>query len=630
MRRLGKAGRAALAVPVLGVLVTIATVVPRGDDAAPTGVAHTSASAATKTPTPDATGDATTGKASEAEPGPEGGKAVETREARVSTGEARDAAMADDPELKVTDPVPLLELRTAGNVGWMWTLSQREAEAAVERYGMTLRPGDLGHLRRQSFPGSQPVYRLRYTERSAYLLTASPEERDALVESGDFVDEGVLGYAAAEQRPGTAMLWRMSNGAEWRVVPDARKAEFEERGYATDGPLGYVWPEYTRVGAIYFATWDAQGNQGLLDNAERVYGRRDWWAGVRDFAGYDVERNAWHWADEDFSDLRPSIGYYDDSDPATLEKHIEQAAGAGLDHFAFYWYWNPADGGGENYVAGLKAFLQAGNRSKLDFTVMPCLHPWSDGPVSLGLPEDQIDKAARVLVDEYLAQPNFLRANDGRPVLTICDTRGVGDGTPDSNDVEAVRRFTDAIRERARETLGEEILITRNADLAIDDAAAGFDGVQCQGQWDPSRSYARYVDGQAAYFDRFDGVLIRCATSDFDERPRIGILIPDPEPPTQENLEAAFRWYDDQSLEEFRRLLGVVRQDIADSTRPPTVDNIVLLYAWNEWHEGGYIEPNTRDGCAYLDAVREEFGLTNGDGCVANPAAGTSGTDARR
>lgn len=526
---------------------------------------------------------------------------------------------AADPERKVTDPVPLLELRTADDAGWMWTLSEREASTAVAEYGMTLRSSKLGFLRRQSFPGSQPVFRLRHTERSTYLVTASADERDTLVESGNFTAEGVLGHAAKAQRPGTAKLWRMSNGTEWRVVTDAQRADFENRGYQTDGSLGHVWQDYKRTGAIYFATWDAQGNQALQDNVEQVYDRRDWWGGIRDFAGYGVDRNAWHWADEDFSDLRPSIGYYDDSKPATLEKHVEQASSAGLDHFAFYWYWNPADGGAENYVAGLKAYLQASNRSKLDFTVMPCIHPWSDGPVSLRMPAEQIDKAAKVLVDNYLTQPNFLRANDGRPVLTMCDTRGVANGTPDANDTEAVRQLTDAIRDRAREKLGEEILITRNADMGIDDAAAGFDGRQCQGQWDPSRSYTHYVDNQAAYFANNEGMLIRCATSDFDERPRIAILIPDPEPPTQDNLEAAFRWYDDHSMAQFRRLLGVVRQDIADSTRPSTVDNFVLLYAWNEWHEGGYIEPNTRDGCAYLDAVREEFQLPNGNGCVANP-----------
>ncbi|MEQ7127240.1 glycoside hydrolase family 99-like domain-containing protein [Actinopolymorpha sp. B11F2] len=530
------------------------------------------------------------------------------------------APVGGSAEAKVTDPVPLLELRTGGgaDAGWLWTLSAREAASAVTQHGMVQQDTRLGYLRRQKFTGSHPIYRLRLISRSAYLLTASPTERSALVASGDFVDEGVLGYAASTRQPGTSALWRMSNGTEWRVVPESRREEFTGRGYATDGPLGYVRPTYHRVGAIYFATWDAHGNQGIIDNSELVYGRRDWWGGVKDFAGHDTPQRTWHWSDEDWSDLKPSIGYYDDSDPETLERHVAQAKGAGLDHFSFYWYWNPAGAGDENYVTGLRAFLQARNRSDIDFAVMPCLHPWGDGSTSLQLPAAQIDRAAHVLVDEYLAQPNYLRANDGRPILEICDTRGIGSGSAEGSDLPAVRQFTDAVRARAKAKLGEDVLILRNSDLGLDDTAAGIDGQQCQGQFDSSRSYPRYVDNQRAFFASRPGILVRCATSHFDERPRIAIQIPDPQPATDESLEAAFRWYPDQSLAEFRRLLGFVQQDIAESTRPQLVDNMVLLYAWNEWHEGGYVEPNVKDGCGYLNAARAAFQL-RGSGCVTNP-----------
>jgi len=34
----------------------------------------------------------------------------------------------------------------------------------------------------------------------------------------------------------------------------------------------------------------------------------------------------------------------------------------------------------------------------------------------------------------------------------------------------------------------------------------------------------------------------------------------------------------------------------------------VLLYAWNEWTEGGYLLPESRTGTAYLEAVRRVFG----------------------
>ncbi len=518
-------------------------------------------------------------------------------------------------EARVTDPVPLLELRTAQS-GWFWTLSQSEAASAVNQYGFTQQHSKLGFLRRQAFPGSQPIYRLRMATKSAYLLTPSESERNSLLASGNFVEGGVMGYAATTQLPGTQLLYRMANSAEWRMVPAALQATFTARGYRTDGPMGYVWPTYHRTGAIYFATFNPGGNQAMMAGTYAIYGRtNDWWGGLRDFAGVGVQRNAWHWPGEDFSDLQPSIGYYDDSQPETLRKHIAQASGAGLRFFSFYWYWNPANGGSENYVQGLKAFLQASNRANMDFSVTPCIHPWMDGNVSLRIPPEQIVKAANLIVDSYLTQPNYLRANDGRPIIGVCDARGLGNGSEQQIDTAATRQFTEAIRSRARAVLGEEVLIAFNG---VPPPNTGLDGSQCLGQFDPSRSYQTYVSNQRSYFQSLPGVLMRCATSGFDERPRIGIGIGDPGS-SPAALQQAFRWYADADLPKFKQLLANVRADIDQSTRPSTMDNFVLLYAWNEWHEGGYIEPNMRDGCAYLDAVRQQLSLTGGSGCVAQP-----------
>ena len=36
---------------------------------------------------------------------------------------------------------------------------------------------------------------------------------------------------------------------------------------------------------------------------------------------------------------------------------------------------------------------------------------------------------------------------------------------------------------------------------------------------------------------------------------------------------------------------------------------IVTLYAWNEWTEGGYLEPEKKYGYGYLEAIRKVFGV---------------------
>ena len=32
---------------------------------------------------------------------------------------------------------------------------------------------------------------------------------------------------------------------------------------------------------------------------------------------------------------------------------------------------------------------------------------------------------------------------------------------------------------------------------------------------------------------------------------------------------------------------------------------VMTIYAWNEWTEGGYLEPEQRTGMSYLEALRE-------------------------
>lgn len=87
-----------------------------------------------------------------------------------------------------------------------------------------------GYLRPLPFLGSQPLYRLARNGTTGWLVTASPVERDALVTSGQFRYEGVLGHAAATQQPSTAMLWRFSNGPEWRIAFDQPHGRSIPRG----------------------------------------------------------------------------------------------------------------------------------------------------------------------------------------------------------------------------------------------------------------------------------------------------------------------------------------------------------------------------------------------------------------
>ena len=499
--------------------------------------------------------------------------------------------------------MPLVELVAHGGVGRLYSADPNEVSAAAAA-GFTRQPAQIGFLPRQEFSGSVPLFRLKPSATATkWLFTASVQERQTLQSQG-WVYEGIAGYLYPEAGKGLVELRRFTNGQEWRLALEPQTTALLQAGYKLDGPVGYVYQNYVRAGAVYFGMFNTNGHGTIIARTKEIYGRdNDWWGGVRDF------RDGTHyatdnWPQEDFSYLKPAIGYYDDSKPETLEKHITQATSAGLSFFNFYWYWDNTKQAQTVTAASLTAFLAARNKDSIDFTVGVCAHPYGN----LMIPTSQYDAVAANLTS-YLGQDNTLRTNDGRKILNICDARGLGDG---SN--AQVKQFVDTVRAKAKADLDEDIFVMIN-QAGFDPkqvGAAGADSPYCttDGPAVESKSYATYLQGQRAFYNQAPGAYGRCVLSDFDERPRYPIETPD---------VTAIRWMPDQSFDKFRQAVRASVADMAASTRPTTVDNYLFLYAWNEWHEGGVIEPSERDGCQYLDILRDELKLPNGDGCVANP-----------
>jgi hypothetical protein len=502
------------------------------------------------------------------------------------------------------EPVPFVELVSTSGQGRLYTADPAEVRNAPS-FGLRRTPGQIGFLAREPFAGSTPMYRLKPAANATrWLFTASHTERDRLVSQG-WEYEGVAGHLSTSPGAGLVRLMRFTNGREWRLAPESRTQELLGAGYTLDGPLGFIHQSWARVGAVYFGMFNINGHQRIIQRTEEEYGRAgDWWGGVRDFR--DGHANATtNWPNEDFSYLEPAIGYYDDSEPETLEKHIDQATSAGLSFFNFYWYWDPANQRERVTGAALDAYLDAGNKDAIDFSVGVCAHPFD----SLRIPPEQFGTVANLLVSKYLSQDNMLLTNDGRKILNICDARGLGDG---SN--AQISRFITTVRDTARQRLGEDVYVMIN-QAGFDPRqvpAAGGNAAYCttDGPAIVSRSYQRYLNGQRAFYDQAPGAYGRCVLSDFDERPRY---------PIETSDLGAIRWMPDHTLARFRQAVRNTRADMAASTRSPEVDNLLYVYAWNEWHEGGVIEPNVRDGCAYLDILRTELQLTQGSGCVAAP-----------
>jgi hypothetical protein len=350
------------------------------------------------------------------------------------------------------------------------------------------------------------------------------------------------------------------------------------------------------VGAYYFDMWSPRETR-VVENTERLYGRSaDWWGGIRDFfgkslyGGKPVEENT-RGEGGNWGHLMPRIGYYDVRSTRTLEMQIEQAADAGLQFFAFYWYWN-RDTRSEIFGEGIGSYLAATNRSRLKFSIAYFAHPW-DHRMHL----DEVDAAPMIerLVDLF-AHPGYLRIDNQRPYFVLGDSRNIGDGS-----IKATQDFITALKRATRARMGVEPYVSMQVGLPSWQQITNADGTTCVAagvQPKGPDTYANMIF-RAKRLYRLASTLDRpfspCVTTHFDERPRKDIM------------PNSGRYLTDRTDQYFREALLAARAVADQGTH--SANRIISVYAWNEWHEGGVLEPNVVTGAKDLNLVTTTFRL---------------------
>jgi hypothetical protein len=511
------------------------------------------------------------------------------------------AATAPAP-VATLKPLPLRELMTAQNQKYLYTSSWSEASGAVASYGMKMtssRP--LGYILTGSDGAyTTPLYRLQQTSTGNWIVSSSPSEEAALVKSG-FQLQGSIGNIYTQPVNGAQLVNRYTNGKGWRLAYNSQDSSMKAAGYTSDGPIGYLLPQYNQIGAYYFGAYDKDTSAGILQASQNVYGRSDPWAGIRDFHGDpnspwgNIPQNTQGWTG-DYSYLKPAQGYYDDSNPATLATQIYQATQAGLSYFAFYAYWNDQTATMQ-YNDAINAFLAAPNSQNMQFMVTPCL-TYDNNFQHLSVPASQYTAAANAFAG-LTAKPNYLRTQDGRPMIFMCDSRGIGDGS-----VSAVNTFTADLRQAVKQQTGQNPYILQHSELGLNTVKQyDADAYSClnMGAFVQAGSYANYVSQMGSYFSPFDTSgrpMIRCAMSGFNEAPRTNLVL----------LKNQIQYFKDDTKSQFPAAMQATYQNMQSQPASP-VDNYMTIYAWNEWAEGGIIEPNVRDGNYYLNAITKTFGL---------------------
>lgn len=380
------------------------------------------------------------------------------------------------------------------------------------------------------------------------------------------------------------------------------------------------------LGAYYFGMWSpaAYNPPDLVFSDARFYVNQgqDHWLGVRtihdalDLQSINQSDPNWQQHHDVYEQWllqtpelkrKPAIGYYDTAQVDTLYRHIEQATTYGLKYFNFYYYWQ-AYTKSEEMVDGLHSFLVANNTNKMDFMISICADGWYHSIV-----RSQIPYIANLLATKYFNRSNYLRVN-GSPLIGICNAVGIMEDsqlpTPPSkldwSTNGPINTFINAIRLAAYDVTGHWPTIVGRFDSSTSDYVEGLnnlvEGGTCILSWAPGNGDYNWQASHTA--QNLDGIrtskpFMPCVAHTIDERPRMGVI---------KNGDAdAFFWFPNYSLDGFITALTGAKQWMEDQTDP--LSRYLTVYAWNEWHEGGIIEPSERDGPLNLQAINGVFKL---------------------
>ena len=333
-------------------------------------------------------------------------------------------------------------------------------------------------------------------------------------------------------------------------------------------------------GVYYFSDWNPELDPRNTVNSQRLYFLGDnWYSGIRESL---TEPDPLAYGP--VPDREPLLGWYDDRQQSIMDQQILQAASRGLDHFAFYYYWNMYGGGQENPgQEAIHNFTQSSNKSLLHFYVSFVVTgnwPASDWN-SLIVPQ----------LVAFMQDSQYKKTPDGRPILSVIGADSLNGGSGLSTALQQLRTAAQA------KGLPNPFLVSTN-NPNQNDINAGYDGfAPFPGPDNSSSSWQMFGNGESQFNFRpwlAGGGYCNGNIWATDESSIGGVngVISTPRTPN------TFRSND---LASAKNLLDTQANSLG----------IATFYAWSETGEGGMIQPSTYFGYGFLNAIQDVFGLSN-------------------
>ena len=323
-------------------------------------------------------------------------------------------------------------------------------------------------------------------------------------------------------------------------------------------------------------------------------------------------------------DRKPLWGCCDEADPKVMEMQIEEAVKHGVNVFIYDWYWYDRRPFLEQCLND--GFLGAPNNEKMKFYLMWANHDagytwdtrlsdllWRGGDPNVWLgsvDRHEFEIVAHRIINNYFSRPNYYKI-DGKPLFMIYDVDNLVKGL---GGIEATK---DALEWFRAETIkaghpGLDLQLTSwgermNNVSGVDGGkflstkevvpALGFDSItnyQFVHFCNMNRDYAEILPEVEAEWARMEKdytvPYYPHVSIGWDNNPRFRGFIP--------------HVCKNNGPEMFEKALRMAK-DYVDSHNLPVP--LITINSWNEWTETSYLEPDTKYGYGYLEAIRSVF-----------------------
>ena len=319
------------------------------------------------------------------------------------------------------------------------------------------------------------------------------------------------------------------------------------------------------VGAYYFDGW--AGRHRLAD-AEA-------WA--KDAPTHLTKRML-----DEFPDREPIWGWRDDRQEV-MEQQIDLAADHGIAFFAFCWYWHPTRGqiNDDPKHTGLNLFLKARNSDRMKFCLLVANHQ------GFLIESTENWRKAAVGWMPYFVDKRYVTV-DGKPLVVVFNPAdGHSEGLA-ALQAEAKKAGLPGVAIAACGRGDPKLGYTYRTHYNI---TLGYTGGS------ESHSYSELVTAhQQAWAGSREQPYIPEITAGWDKRPWEG--------PSGLNQKPGW-YFRDRTPAAFGQFLQSAIDWMDKHREQTTKERLVLVYAWNEFGEGGYIAPTKGDpNGRYLDALK--------------------------